>query len=334
MERIFPGAQDRFHGIIPSPSPFGYRARARLFPQRDNGGKGLGFFRQGSKKVQPIDRCLVIDQVLDRLLGRLNNWMKDRGNHLPGLTRYVLLEKDILDEWALSIFFKRRPKGAQLEELESLAEFFSASAKISSKSALLTSAPDGLCFYQDEKLAPAGLMCASGGFFQANLEQNRNLVRGVVELAKETGASSVTELFCGAGNFSIPLARAGMKVAGFELDEKALEFARKNAQLNECAQMADFGQMDLFSPRIDLLTQLRSDCLILDPPRVGAKELCKQMGSLNPRFIIYVSCDPMTLARDLDAMRQWGYGLEKVLALDLFPQTYHIESVVLLEKKG
>ncbi len=328
LERVFPDAKGKFQGIIASPLPLAYRARARLFPSENL----FGFYRLNSRQVQPLKECPVMTDRLNQLLTTLNEWLTGPGKEAWKLLKHVTVENGLLEDWALTLCFKKALGKSQLARLKKLSNLLETPFDIKGNVAVFSKSDKGLCYFLDKELAPAGLYTRATSFFQGNLEQNLNLVKKVTDFTLKTGAKSVMDLFCGSGNFSIPLARKGLKVTGFELDSQAVKDVRENALANQCNDMAVFYEEDLFLRGIEGLGRFDADCLILDPPRVGAKELCRKMGEIGPDNVIYVSCDPMTLSRDLKALKDFGYELQDSVALDMFPQTYHIESITLLKK--
>lgn len=174
------------------------------------------------------------------------------------------------------------------------------------------------------------LLCYPGVFFQANAEQNERLI----SLLKETlsqGVGEVVELFCGMGNLSLPLAPFASSWTGVERDPLAVRNANYNAQLNGVRNVR-FVQGEALKVLQEMVGDgRRCDLLLLDPPREGAlKELRTALG-LHPQRVIYVSCNPATLARDLRFLLGEGYELQRVVPFDFFPQTHHIEAVAFLK---
>jgi 23S rRNA (uracil1939-C5)-methyltransferase len=166
-------------------------------------------------------------------------------------------------------------------------------------------------------------------FTQVNHAVNRALVSRAVELLDPRPAERIADLFCGLGNFSLPIARRGAEVIGFEGSAELVERARRNAAAN--GLVAQFEVMDLFVP--NLASYGRFDKILIDPPRQGAIEIAKS--PLAARRIVYVSCDPATLARDAGVLvHTQGYRLAAAGVVNMFPHTAHVESITLFEKGG
>ena len=169
-------------------------------------------------------------------------------------------------------------------------------------------------------------------FFQTNSAQAERLVAVVKELAGDVEGAKVVDVYCGVGLFSLALAAAGAHVVGVEIVETAVEAARRNATENGLASPI-FHAGDARKVLAEVLPAgLSPKVLVLDPPRAGAGgKVMRRIARACPERIVYVSCNPTTLARDLVELRPFGYTVTAVQPLDLFPQTYHVETVVALE---
>ncbi|MCI5124961.1 MAG: class I SAM-dependent RNA methyltransferase, partial [Candidatus Electrothrix sp. AR5] len=179
------------------------------------------------------------------------------------------------------------------------------------------------------------LSWSGGCFFQVNPGQNEQLIRLVCDLAGALSGNlsgkAVLDLYCGMGNFSIPLGLCGGTVTGIEGNRESIHWAKENAR--QARISARFLVADVRAALKQLVEQGKKvDCILLDPPRSGVGKDIILLSRLEPEKIIYVSCDPATLARDLNLLCTHGYNITRVIPVDMFPQTSHIESVVLLER--
>jgi len=167
-------------------------------------------------------------------------------------------------------------------------------------------------------------------FTQVNYETNEMLVRSAMRLLAPRPGQRVLDLFCGLGNFALPMARSGAEVIGLEGNAGLVTRARENARRNGLA--ARFEVADLFQR--DVAAALpRSEAMLLDPPREGAIEIVKALGDDAPGRIVYVSCDPATLARDAGVLAHVkGYRLAAAGVVNMFPHTGHVESIALFER--
>jgi 23S rRNA (uracil1939-C5)-methyltransferase len=166
-------------------------------------------------------------------------------------------------------------------------------------------------------------------FTQVNHAVNRVLVSRAIRLLDPQPGERIGDLFCGLGNFSLPLAKMGAQVIGFEGSRDLIERARRNAAAN--GLVAQFEVLDLFKHNLGAFG--RFDKLLIDPPREGAIELVKSLAADWPRRIVYVSCDTATLARDAGVLvHTKGFRLVAAGVANMFPHTAHVESVALLER--
>lgn len=170
-------------------------------------------------------------------------------------------------------------------------------------------------------------------FTQINSELNRSMVALALELMDIKSTDIVLDLFCGLGNFSLPMAKFCTKVLGVEGSNNMVERAYMNAKSNNITNV-DFYAANLDDiNEVNKLVQQTCNKVLIDPPRSGALEVVKQIDVLGPERIVYVSCNPVTLARDADILvNQKGYVLIKAGVMDMFPHTAHVESIALFEK--
>ena len=181
---------------------------------------------------------------------------------------------------------------------------------------------------------PIPVQIQTGSFFQVNPSQNENLIHKIGEWAQLSGIERIIDLFCGAGNITLPLAQKAGKIWGVDSDEKTIATAKENAEEGGLknvifrAERAEIGTAKILAEAKQI------DLAVLDPPRAGAKEVLESLVALAPRKILYVSCEPPTLVRDLVRLGELGYDVTRVQPLDMFPQTYHLEVIAELLKAG
>ena len=166
-------------------------------------------------------------------------------------------------------------------------------------------------------------------FTQVNWPINRSMVTRAIEWLEPSSNDKVLDLFCGLGNFSLPLARHAASVTGIEGSESSVARATANAERNGL-ENTEFHVADLSA---DLArqswAQQRFDMVLLDPPRTGAQEVIRQLANLLPPRVLYISCNPATLARDAGILAELGFKLQRLSVMDMFPQTAHVESMAL-----
>lgn len=309
------GVELPVQGLVePAPAEFGYRARLRL--KVGTGGQ-LGFHELASNRLVQIDRCLLAAEGL--------NLASARSVALALAPRCEELEIVAAgDRQVVVVQMARAPGPADGRRTEALiaGEPQLAGVILRGRGARLAVGEIEVGFELEPGLE---IKLAADAFSQVNREHNRKLIEAVMERAGPVSGNRALDLFCGAGNFSLPLLRRGAEVMGVDADPVAIEAATGNARRLALKQ-AQFIAMraDELAP---FLTRAgyRPELAILDPPRVGARELMVPLGRLRPRRIIYVACDAATATRDLRMLSQSGYRLAEVKGFDFFPNTHHVE---------
>jgi 23S rRNA (uracil1939-C5)-methyltransferase len=172
-------------------------------------------------------------------------------------------------------------------------------------------------------------------FLQINRDINVSMVDAAVQLLQPNAQDRVLDLFCGLGNFTLPLARRARHVVGVEGDPALVSKARANATRNEIGN-AQFAVENLFEPSMfGEWAEQRCDLVLLDPPRAGAAALLQRMPHWRPRRVVYISCHPASLARDAGILVQLhGFRLSEVGVMDMFPHTVHVESIAVFEARA
>ena len=307
------------HDAIPS---LGYRTRARLHLRASGGRAILGPNGVGSHDVIDIEKCVVLHPTLDAALPRVSALLE--GAHATGEVSLALGKggKAVLElrwEGRLPAIVFGRMERAVADGMLAGANLYEAGSE---RPAVIGDA-------SPEMIGADGalLRLAPGGFAQASEEGNRELGDRVLDLARQGGPPSrVVELYAGAGNFTVLLARAFEQVVAVESNERACEAARQNLAARglkakvTCADADDFP----LPPKTDLV--------VLDPPRRGARNPCVALAASSVKAIVYVSCDPPTLGRDLEILAE-RFDLVALESFAMFPGTSHSETVALLRRK-
>ena len=180
---------------------------------------------------------------------------------------------------------------------------------------------------------PLTLALEPGGFCQINLDQNENCIRLLLDWTRSPRPGKVLDLFCGMGNFSLPMAMQGWTVTGMDMQRSTIRSALRNAERAGTPGQCRFGQESAMQAAGRLRAEKATfDCILLDPPRTGCAALIPMLPGLGARQIIYISCDPATLARDLDELVRFDYRLHEIRMVDMFPQTAHQETMVWLAR--
>lgn len=308
---------------------WGYRRRARLgaklVPKK--GGVLVGFRERESNFLATLQQCEVLDPRVGRKLREL-------GALIEGLSianRVPQIEVACAERVALVFRVLETPTAADLERLAAFGrdeqfDIYLQSGRPDSIRPLHTDTP-----VQD--YSPDGstlrLQFRPSDFIQVNGAISQQTVRQALAWLDVQAGDRVLELFCGLGNFSLPLARRGAQLIAVEGEGGLVQRARDNAARNGLD--IRFERADLFTTAADAAwLQPAFDKLLLDPPRAGAKEILPIVAARKPRRIVYVSCHPGTLARDAGTLvNEFGYRLERVGVMDMFPHTSHVESMAL-----
>ncbi|MFZ3209582.1 MAG: class I SAM-dependent RNA methyltransferase [Geobacteraceae bacterium] len=330
---------ERVESIICAVETYGYRSRVQVKLHCSGGSFRIGFYRTGSHYVVDIPgECAIAHPAINHALTEIRPLLAS----CPDLSRVPQIDLAAGDDGAVIAIFHYI--GSHYREFhEYLLENRACIASVSGiflqrgrKSTIVKVAGvDFLSYRIPAELlpgsSPLALTFSRGGFSQVNYPQNQSLISTVCDWAKPGPEDKLLDLFCGNGNFSIPLAVCAAKVIGMENYPPSIADAARNAVANGVLN-ADFICCDVATGVKDMATKGKTfDVVIMDPPRTGAMDVVRHIPLLKPRAIIYVSCDPATLARDLNDLRNSGYEVVKSRPLDMFPQTYHIESVTLLE---
>ncbi|MGE4560163.1 MAG: class I SAM-dependent RNA methyltransferase [Desulfobulbus sp.] len=317
---------------LESPLVFGYRHRIRL--HLDQEGRP-GYHQPASNTVVPIRRCLLATEPINRALESLID------GDGPALLRDKCREIELLhspaDDRVLLVLYPRPDAGGkELDHLQAILASLVDEIVVARKNSGQGARQEDTVFLcQDFSLHDQSyrLRWAPGCFFQVNALQNPRLITLALDaLGHLSSPRTVLDLFCGMGNFSIPLALRGDQVLGIEHNRRSIHWARENSTLNKLAHPR-FLAGDVGEQLNKLVKQGRQvDGILLDPPRQGLGKSAAQLPRLHPQSIVSISCDPATQARDLREFVAGGYRLCHITPVDMFPQTHHIESLALLER--
>ncbi len=315
--------------ILPSPHTDHYRLRAQFNVRTKNGRQRIGFFRQGSYDLIEVEDSFLIDPHINKtlkavrsLVQRLPPLKQVHINATPSGEVHLLLFSEQGAPTSMESFFADLKKA--VPEVIGITGFANGEKALALGGNRLTLDVEGFTIHVTE-----------GNFYQVNWDQNRNMVRAVTDFAALTGNETVLDLYCGIGNFALPLAKKAGTVIGIESGYSAVEDATANAALNGIRNtefIADDMQKGL---KTLLQRKMRADVIVLDPPRAGATlKTLERVLAFVPRKIVYVSCNPSTLARDLKFFHLFGFRLDRLQPVDMFPYTYHIECVAEMKREG
>ena len=314
--------------IIPSVHQWYYRSRAQIKCFNRDDGFITGFYRQRSRYVVAVGQCPIMDQRLNRLMADFRALFNGSvfADHIPQIDLAV----DDAGKCAAIIHYLGEQRVALKECLRHSGLAADLLVQFGSKKSLQAICGDGrLEIHVDTPQIT--LNYSAGSFAQINLQQNKVLINILISIFPWTKDQQVLELYCGMGNLSFPLARRVKHLVGIEESVLSIRMAQSNSR--QCAinnlTFTTAAAEKVVKPSID---HNRFDVVVLDPPRIGAYSVVKNLVAAGIPNILYVSCDPQTLARDLRPLLHSGYKIVSTQPLDMFPQTYHCESVTFLQK--
>ena len=311
--------------IIPAADEFHYRRRIRF---QVGPGKELGFYAAASHDLVKVDECLIAGEPLNRAIETLRRWSRGTNTDIEYLeivngdesNQIVVVVK------ATGDFIPRdEPACANLLGMEGGIH------------GLIVAGRDWRKVWGEPRITvrlrvDLNLNVDADVFTQVNSPGNRRILDELLLAGDFHKSDRVLELFSGAGNFTLPIARQAKNVVAVDGYRASIDNGKLNAQKNAIANIRW-----VCAPVPRAVSELkrrreRFTKIVLDPPRAGAKDVEADLAALGAAKIIYVSCNPTTLARDLAALGKLGYKLGTVQPIDLFPQTFHVETVALLER--
>ena len=331
--------------VLGMEEPWQYRNKA-AFPAATQGGEAaLGFYATGSHDLVPVDACMIQQPPCNAVLSAVKVWMRER-NITPydektrqGRLRHVLIRTNRRGEFMVTLVIncQRLPEAAALgEQLRGLEGFVGLALNVNREAtnAILGRETISVCGAPAlaEQLDELTFSLSPTSFFQVNPLQTERLYQTALSFAGLKGDELVFDAYCGIGSISLFLARGAREVIGVEIVRAAVEDARENARSNGIRN-ASFvcAKAEEEIPRL-LQDNRKPDVVVVDPPRKGCDAaLLQAISQARIPRLVYVSCNPSTLARDLKLLCGQGYTLQKVQPVDLFPQTMHVETVASLQ---
>lgn len=314
--------------------PLHYRNRTR-FHVRTKPQFQIGYFRHGSHELLAVRECPISSPLINRALTNL--WRAGEANKMPAEIGEIELFANAADDRLMIELYLRAGSGVQdsprnfsgdlaalLPEIHGVAGFARSASRLPGQATPMPESlwGDGAMQYD---VADASYRVSAGAFFQTN----RHLVQHMVEIAvgERTGRVAL-DLYSGVGLFAVSLARRFGRVVAVESSPVSAADLRANVPAN-----AKISSQSAEAYLTSVAGTLKPDLIVADPPRAGlGTAVCSQIGKLNAREIVYVSCDPATLARDLKQLTTLGWRISAMHMIDLFPQTFHIETCAVLRR--
>jgi 23S rRNA (uracil1939-C5)-methyltransferase len=309
-----------------SPKPYHYRVRVQLKVE----GNVMGYYQERSHKIVEIDRCRISHPLVNHIIQGLRDELavllcmeEIEINVSPGEGRGILIfhphSYDQRINYPMKGLLQSQPilRGIAVAKKGGLDLFGDPTLNLM------------IPLSQEREKRNLTLRISPKSFFQVNLEQNQALIQTVLQFSEVNQEDRVLDLYAGVGNLTLPLAMRAKEVLGVEENGMAVEDARSNAERNGITN-CDFIQGRVEDSSMGWKRK-RADLVVLDPPRTGCKTILDQVVGLTPKKIVYVSCEPTAFSRDLDLLSRKGYSLKRLGLIDMFPQTYHMEVIGLLQ---
>lgn len=333
--------------------PERYRNKVQLPVGIVKGELSIGFYASRSHNIINLDTCLIQDEVADKVANITRNWMIkfnisaasiDGSFNKNGLIRHVMIRKGFTTNEVMVVLVSTKKDIPNLDRfIEEIKEKIDGIKSIIlnvnkentnvilGQECITLWGEDTITDYIDDfkfNISPLS-------FFQVNPVQTEKLYSKALEYAGLTGEEIVFDAYCGTGTITLFLSQKAKKVYGVEIIEPAIINARENARINNVDNAEFFvGKSEEIIPEL-IEKGIKPDVIVVDPPRKGCDiKLLDAIGKAKPKKVVYVSCDPSTLARDLKILEEKGYKTEKVQPVDMFPHTSHVETVVKLSQKN
>ena len=334
--------------ILSAPTCYGYRNKAQYPVSSKKGRAYAGFFRAGTHEVVENKRCLILpdetDAVKDAVMDYVNQFRITAYDELShtGLLRHIYVRRGAVSGQILVCLVVNGRKLPRIEELikrlQKIPGFTTLVLSVNTKMGNAVLGDEFITLlgpgYIEDTLCGLTFRLSPRSFYQVNHHQAQRLYEAAISQAEITKEDTVLDLYCGVGTITLCMASAAGKVIGVEVIPQAAEDAKDNAKRNGI-ENAEFFCGDAGQAALALERQgVKADVVVVDPPRKGLNaDTIEALDRFAPRRIVYVSCDPATLARDVALLKERGYSLKNALAADLFPKTAHVESIVTLIKK-
>lgn len=327
---------NKIQPVLAAAAPYGYRQRIQLKVDFSAGRRLLGFYQRASHAVIDIhDHCAIAAPSLNAVIENIRELITTSKQSAQ------IVQVDLAAAANASVSAVFHYSGNLPEALsEHLAQADLRGSGLHSVNMQIGAHKTFRHIRGIEKLiysVPAAdgkdmdLFYGTDSFSQVNFAQNRVMVQLLLDYCRTISPAAIVDFYCGNGNFSLPLAGMVETVLGYESAKKSVSLAEYNATVNGVAHTRYICK-DSVAGVLDLAkTPGRFELVIMDPPRSGAEHLSREVHKTGASYIIYISCDPPTLGRDLAILQRTGYEVIAIQPVDMFPQTYHLESVTFLK---
>ena len=333
--------------ILAAPYCHGYRNKAQYPVASRKGRVFAGFFKAGTHQVVENDRCLILPQETDQIkklvVDYVNHYRISAYDELThkGLLRHIYVRRGVVSGQILVCLVVNGRKLPHIEDLvqrlQAVPGFTTLVLSVNTKQGNTVLGDEFITLYGpgfiEDTLCGLQFRLSARSFYQVNHHQAQRLYEAAIAQAGITGSDTVLDLYCGVGTITLTMAKAAGKVIGVEVIPQAVQDAKENAKRNGI-QNAEFFCGDAGQAALELEAKgIKADVAVVDPPRKGLNaDAIEALARMAPRRIVYISCDPATMARDVALLKERGYTLKNAQAADLFPRCSHVESISVLEK--
>lgn len=331
--------------------PWRYRNKVQLPIGMVNGQLKIGFFAPRSHEIIDMESCLIQDEVADKVVKLTRQWIL-KNNIKPynvdgqydekGILRHIMIRRGFTTNEVMVVIVTNGDKLPHKDEfidlmINNIPDIKSVIQNVNLKATNVILGNKSKTLWGQDTIADYigkfKFNISPLSFFQVNPIQTEVLYGKALEYAQLTGDETVFDAYCGTGSITLFLSQKAKKVYGVEIIPEAIENANINAKENNVDNVEFFvGESEVVIP--DLINDgIKADVVVVDPPRKGCdKKLLDAISNIDAKRIVYVSCDPSTLARDLAILEENGYKTIEVQPVDMFPHTAHVECVVLMSR--
>lgn len=345
------GKHCKVEDIIGMKEPFHYRNKVHAVFDHDKKGNPIsGVYEEGTHRVVPVESCLIHSKKADEIINSIRGLLKSfkiktyNENTEFGLLRHVLIRTGRTSGEIMVVLVTASPifpsKNNFVKALLMLhPEITTIIQNINNKkTSMILGEREQIMYgkgYIEDSLCDKVFRISAKSFYQVNPIQTEVLYRKAIDLANLTGKETMIDAYCGIGTIGLIASDKVKKVIGIELNKDAIRDAKTNAKRNEINNI-EFYNADAGEYMSRLAAQNQTvDVVFLDPPRAGSDEkFLNSLVTLNPDKIVYISCNPVTLERDLQYLTKKGYKAKKAVPVDMFPWTEHVETIIMMTNSG
>ncbi len=322
-------------------APLNYRNKGQIPVGIEKGSVVTGFYRISSNTIIDTDTCKIQSEKINEVLKQMRRLFDKYENAVA--FRHLLIKHAFVTNEIMVVWITRSSNFSHMKEMvqdlvDAIPEIKSIIVNVNKrKDNVILGNEEHLIYGKDsivDEIDGLQFHISSKSFYQVNPVQTKVLYGKALEFCQLNGNETVIDLYCGVGTISMFLAKKAGKVIGVEIVEQAIENAKDNAKRNHLDNV-EFVCSDAATYAKKLSEEgMKPDVVVVDPPRKGCDlTTLESIVTMSPKRLVYVSCDPATLARDIQILEQYNYHAQIVQPVDMFPFTHHVETIVLLSRK-